>query len=82
MSIVAISQRIRAWYRETVAAYGFSGRLASIRALDEPLADIGQVQDTQADRLVALAARCVADDGRRRHRAGRRTAGRTGTQRA
>jgi len=47
-SIVAISQRIRAWYRETVQHYGLQGRLASIRALDEPLADIGNVQGDQA----------------------------------
>lgn len=62
-SIVAISQRIRAWYRETVDALGLLPRLASIRALDEPLADIGRVQDDQGERLVRLAERCVADDG-------------------
>jgi Asp/Glu/hydantoin racemase len=62
-SIVAISQRIRAWYRETVQAYGLAGRLASIRGLDEPLADIGTVQGDQGDRLVALSERCVAEDG-------------------
>ncbi len=62
-SIVAISQRIRAWYRETVQAYGLEGRLASIRGLDEPLADIGNVQGNQGERLVALAERCVDEDG-------------------
>ena len=62
-SIVAISQRIRAWYRETVQAYGLEGRLASIRGLDEPLADIGKVQGNQGERLVALAERCVDEDG-------------------
>ncbi|MCW5667448.1 MAG: aspartate/glutamate racemase family protein [Piscinibacter sp.] len=62
-SIVAISQRIRAWYRETVQSYGLEGRLASIRGLDEPLADIGRVQGDQGERLVALAERCVAEDG-------------------
>ena len=62
-SIVAISQRIRAWYRETVQHIGLEGRLASIRGLDEPLADIGHVQGNQGDRLVALAERCVAEDG-------------------
>lgn len=62
-SIVAISQRIRAWYAETVHAYGLRERLASIRALDERLADIGQVQATQAERLVDLANRCVREDG-------------------
>ncbi|MBX3604847.1 MAG: aspartate/glutamate racemase family protein [Piscinibacter sp.] len=62
-SIVAISQRIRAWYRETVQSYGLEGRLASIRGLDEPLADIGNVQGDQGERLVKLAERCVAEDG-------------------
>jgi allantoin racemase len=62
-SIVAISQRIRAWYRETVESYGLVSRLASIRGLDEPLADIGNVQGNQGERLVALAERCVAEDG-------------------
>ena len=62
-SIVAISQRIRAWYRETVQACGLEGRLASIRGLDEPLADIGNVQGNQGERLVVLAERCVVEDG-------------------
>jgi allantoin racemase len=62
-SIVAISQRIRAWYRETVHACGLEGRLASIRGLDEPLADIANVQDNQGERLVKLAERCVDEDG-------------------
>ncbi|MBL8360008.1 MAG: aspartate/glutamate racemase family protein [Rubrivivax sp.] len=62
-SIVAISQRIRAWYRETVESYGLASRLASIRGLDEPLADIGTVQGDQGERLVRLAERCVAEDG-------------------
>jgi Asp/Glu/hydantoin racemase len=62
-SIVAISQRIRAWYRETVEHYGLAARLASIRGLDEPLADIGTVQGEQGERLVRLAERCVDEDG-------------------
>jgi Asp/Glu/hydantoin racemase len=62
-SIVAISQRIRAWYAETVSQYGLTSRLASIRGLDEPLVDIGNVHGEQGDRLVALAEACVADDG-------------------
>jgi Asp/Glu/hydantoin racemase len=63
VSIVAISQRIRAWYRETVHAYGLESRLASIRGLDEPLADIGNVQGSQGERLVAIAEACVDEDG-------------------
>jgi allantoin racemase len=62
-SIVAISQRIRAWYRETVEHYGLAGRLASIRGLDEALADIGKVQGDQGERLIQLAERCVDEDG-------------------
>jgi allantoin racemase len=62
-SIVSISQRMRGWYGETVAHAGLASRLASFRALDEPLADIGRVQGDQGERLVALAERCVAEDG-------------------
>lgn len=63
VSVIAISQRIQAWYRETIHGYGFGSRLASIRALDEPLAHIGRVQENQGARLVALAERAVAEDG-------------------
>jgi len=63
ISIVAISSRIRVWYRETVGQYGLLGRLASIRGLDEPLSDIGSVQQDQAARLVEIAHRCVNEDG-------------------
>jgi Asp/Glu/hydantoin racemase len=63
ISIIAISHRIRAWYRETVASYGFESRLASIRGLDEALADIGSVQGDQGERLVQLARSAVEQDG-------------------
>ena len=56
-SIVAISQRIRAWYRETVEHNGLIGRLASIRGLDEPLADIGSVQAPGTGLNLGIAAR-------------------------
>ena len=63
ISIIAISQRIQAWYREVVEGYGFGGRLASIRALDRPLSSIGGVQQEHAQALKALAERAVAEDG-------------------
>ena len=63
ISIIAISQRIQAWYREVVESYGFGSRLASIRALDRPLASIGQVQDDHTQALKALAERAVDEDG-------------------
>ena len=62
-SIIAISQRIQAWYREVVEANGLVGRLASIRALDRPLASIGHVQDEHAEALRALCERAVREDG-------------------
>jgi Asp/Glu/hydantoin racemase len=62
-SIIAISQRITAWYRETVQGYGFGERLASIRALDQPIRDIGGVQDEHAARLKALCIAAVEEDG-------------------
>lgn len=62
-SIIAISQRIQAWYREVVESYGFGDRLASIRALDRPLTSIGGVQEEHAQALKSLAERAVAEDG-------------------
>ena len=62
-SIIAISRRITAWYRECVQANGLIGRLASIRCLDQPLQDIGRVQDDHAERLQALCLSAVDDDG-------------------
>ncbi len=62
-SIVAISQRIQAWYREVVEANGLIERLASIRALDRPLAGIGSVQTDHAEALRALCERVVREDG-------------------
>lgn len=61
-SIVAISQRIRAWYREVVQANGLEGRLASIRALDQPLA-IGSVQQDHGVSLRRLCEQAVDEDG-------------------
>ena len=62
-SIVAISRRITAWYRECVQANGLIDRLASIRCLDRPLQDIGRVQDDHAERLNALCMSAVDNDG-------------------
>jgi allantoin racemase len=62
-SIIAISRRITAWYRESVEQAGLIGRLASIRSLDEPLRDIGNVQGDHAARLRELCAAVVKEDG-------------------
>ena len=62
-SIIAISQRIAAWYRETVQGYGMDGRLASIRSLDRPLSGPGAVQQEHRDRLLELCDTAVRQDG-------------------
>lgn len=62
-SIVAISRRIRAWYQETVALHGLVARLASIRCLEESLADIGTVQTDQAAQLLTLCEAALTHDG-------------------
>ena len=62
-SIVAISRRITAWYRETVAWHGLTGRLASIRHLDRPLRDVGTVQQDHEAALIALCNQAVDEDG-------------------
>ncbi len=62
-SIVAISRRIAGWYRETVQANGLIDRLASIRFLDTPLRDVGQVQQDHEAALRALCLDCVSADG-------------------
>ena len=62
-SIVAISRRITAWYRECVEYNGLIDRLASIRSLDQPLKDIGRIQDDHARRLKELCGAAVDEDG-------------------
>jgi Asp/Glu/hydantoin racemase len=62
-SIIAISRRITAWYRESVEQNGLVSRLASIRALDQPLTDVGGVQSDHATRLRALCRTAVEEDG-------------------
>lgn len=62
-SIIAISSRITAWYRECVERSHLQTRLASIRSLQDPLRDIGTVQEDHSDRLKELASRAVTEDG-------------------
>jgi len=62
-SIIAISRRIAAWYRETVQAYGLESRMASIRFLDQPLSGPGAVQQEHQERLLALCHAAAREDG-------------------
>jgi len=62
-SIIAISHRITAWYRETVQMHGLIDRLASIRCLNTPLQNIGTVQQDHELRLRELCKLAVEEDG-------------------
>ena len=62
-SIIAISHRIKAWYRETVQTHGLIDRLASIRCLNTPLRDVGTVQQDHEQRLRELCKLAVEEDG-------------------
>lgn len=62
-SVVAISERITAWYRECVQRNGLESRLASIRSLRESLPDIGSVQEDFGPHLLRLAHEVVDRDG-------------------
>ncbi|MEV0084101.1 aspartate/glutamate racemase family protein [Saccharopolyspora sp. NPDC050642] len=62
-SIIAISDRITAWYRDCVERFGFGNRLASIRSIKEALRGIGTVQADFRPTLVELARLAVVEDG-------------------
>jgi len=62
-SIIAISDRITAWYRDCVEHFGLGGRLASIRSIKEALGGIGSVQSDFRSTLVELSTTAVSTDG-------------------
>src|SRR5262245_32198721 len=62
-SIVCLTPRLRTWYTECAVEHGLAGRLASIRALDIPVADITRAREELRERLLAECARAVEEDG-------------------
>ncbi|WP_416417636.1 aspartate/glutamate racemase family protein [Paenarthrobacter aromaticivorans] len=62
-SIIAISDRIQAWYLDCVERFGFAGRLASIRSINQSLNSIGSVQADFKETLLALSRQAVTEDG-------------------
>ena len=62
-SIIAISQRISAWYRETISSYSLLDRLASIRTLDQRVQNISSIQNDHAAELKALCLQAIEQDG-------------------
>lgn len=62
-AIIAISDRIKAWYRDCVEHFGLARRLTSIRSIKESLGSVGSVQDDFKDTLLALSRQAVEEDG-------------------
>ena len=61
-SIVAISQRIAAWYRRCAQLNEVKGNLASIRTLTGPIGNIGAVQEEQEVALLSLCTDIIDQD--------------------
>jgi len=61
-AIVTFAVALGPWYRECVEYNGLAGRLAAIRCLEAPFADIGAVQAEKAALLVEMCRRAVAED--------------------
>jgi allantoin racemase len=61
-SIICLTPRLRTWYIECAQEHGLAGRLASVRALDAPIADITQAKEQFRDRLLALCVHAVEED--------------------
>ena len=62
-SIIAISDRITAWYRETVERSHLSTRLGGIHSLKDPLKNIGTVQEDYPQKLKEMASESITNDG-------------------
>ena len=50
-SIICLTPRLRTWYIECAQDHGLAGRLASVRALDKPIADITRAKAQFRDAL-------------------------------
>lgn len=62
-AIVGISQRIGAWYVQTVGQLGLGSRLAGYRGLERGFADVGTVHREAREALLQMCLRCVEEDG-------------------
>jgi len=62
-SIICLTPRLRTWYIECAQEHGLAGRLASVRALDSPIADITRAKEQFRDALVDQCMRAVDHDG-------------------
>jgi Asp/Glu/hydantoin racemase len=62
-AIVGISQRIGAWYVETVQRLGLASRLTGYRGLRQGFSDIGSVREEAREALLSMCRACVEEDG-------------------
>jgi allantoin racemase len=62
-AIVGISERIGAWYVQTVEQLGLSSRMVGYRGLKQGFASVGTVQHEARDVLREMCLTCVEQDG-------------------
>ena len=63
VSIVSFSPRFVRYFEECAAERGLAGRLASVRTLGGGEIDVARAAEQLAEPLLALAERCVDEDG-------------------
>jgi len=61
-SIICLTPRLRTWYIECAQEHGLAGRLASVRALDAPIADITRAKEQYRDTLIAECMQAIERD--------------------
>ena len=61
-SIICLTPRLRTWYIECAHEHGLSGRLVSVRALDDPIADITRAKEQFRSRLIDHCMRAIDQD--------------------
>jgi allantoin racemase len=61
-SIICLTPRLRTWYIECAQEHGLAGRLASVRALDAPIADITRAKEQYRDRLIEACMHAIEQD--------------------
>jgi allantoin racemase len=61
-SIICLTPRLRTWYIECAQEHGLAGRLASVRALDSPIADITRARQPSRGHLIELCMRAIEQD--------------------
>lgn len=61
-SIICLTPRLRTWYIECAQEHGLAGRLASVRALNAPIADITLAKQQFRTRLLELCMQAIEQD--------------------